>query len=237
MPIQAVQIEIDRQPRSIPPGAKRAQDIINLASVAANEQVMLEVSDDIDIPLAPTDVLFIRGGERFSIGDRQPAVEDNPVVRKPVPAILNDQSLPNIGGGVRAKVTGAELKVLAGGGNVDLWADLDGLADEMLDDSTRVILQASDRFFTVAREHEDRFYEVTVILDGEDRPRRFPAGMTVLQATRRSLPPRDRPHVNEFDMVDSTVGTSPLDPTLTLRAAGVRDGHVLSITKKNGGGG
>ena len=33
------------------------------------------------------------------------------------------------------------------------------------------------------------------------------------------------------------VGTAPLAPELTLKAAGVRDGHTLSITKKNGGGG
>jgi hypothetical protein len=38
-------------------------------------------------------------------------------------------------------------------------------------------------------------------------------------------------------MADGDVGTAPLNPDLTLKAAGVRDGHVLSITKKNGGGG
>ena len=38
-------------------------------------------------------------------------------------------------------------------------------------------------------------------------------------------------------MVDGNLGALPLDPSLTLQAAGVRDGHVLSITKKNGGGG
>jgi hypothetical protein len=38
-------------------------------------------------------------------------------------------------------------------------------------------------------------------------------------------------------MVDSSVGPQPLEPDHTLKAAGVRDRHVLSITKKNGGGG
>ena len=69
MPIKAVQIEIDRQPRSIVPGAARGQAIINLSAVTGNEQVLLEVPGDVDIPLAPTDLLFIRGGEKFSIGD------------------------------------------------------------------------------------------------------------------------------------------------------------------------
>lgn len=236
MPIQAVQIEIDRQSRSITPGARTGQEIINLASIAAHEQVLLEVAGDVDIPLAANDVIFIRGGEKFSIGDGQPAVSDNPDMRNPVQAMLNDRPLPETIPH-RAKVMGHALKELAGGGYVDLWVDLDGIADELVDDSARVILQAKDRLFTVAREHEDRFYQVTVILDGEDRMRRFPAGMTVLEATRRSLPPRDRPNVNDFDMVDGDVGTTPLAPNLTLKAAGVRDGHVLSITKKNGGGG
>lgn len=237
MPIKAVQIELDRQARSITPGARRGQDIINLASCAPGEQVLLEVSGDVDIPLAPDDVLLIRGGEKFSIGDGQPAVADNPAVRTPVPVRLNDKPLPDHCRPSHAKLTALELKAIAGEGNVDLWADLEGLADELLEDSVRVILQAQDRYFTVKREHEDRFYEVTVVLDGEGRPRRFPAGMTVLEATRRSLPPRDRPQVTEFDMVDGNLGMNPLNPSLTLKAAGVRDGHVLSITKKNGGGG
>ena len=107
----------------------------------------------------------------------------------------------------------------------------------MVEDNDRVILQPQDQFFTIARDHEDRFYEVTVILDGEDRHRRLPAAMTVREATRRCLPPRDRPQVSDFEMADGDVGTAPLNPDLTLKSAGVRDGHVLSITKKNGGGG
>lgn len=237
MPIKAVNITIDREQRSITPGAVRGQAIIHLASIAANEQVLLEVTGDVDIPLAPEDIIFIRGGEKFSIGDGQPHVEENPMVRKPVAVTLNDQPLPESCRTNRAKVTGAELKSLSGGSGVDLWVDLDGLADEVIEDGDRIILQFQDRFFTVQREHEDRFYEVTVILDGEDRDHRFPAMMTVREATRRSLPPRDRPQVNEFDLADGNVGTAPLNPDLTLKQAGVRDGHTLSITKKNGGGG
>ena len=128
MPIKAVQIEIDRQPRSIVPGAARGQAIINLSAVTGNEQVLLEVPGDVDIPLAPTDLLFIRGGEKFSIGDGQPVVEDNPAVRKNPGATLNDQPMPDHGHTHLAKLTGTEIKRLAGGGNVDLWVDLDGLA-------------------------------------------------------------------------------------------------------------
>lgn len=237
MPAQEICITIDRQTRSIKPGAVRGQDIINLANPGPNEQILLEVAGDVDVPLSPEDVIFIRGGEQFSIGDGSPVVPDNPRLRKPLRFMLNDASLPEGKESHHAKLTGAELKTLVGGGEVDLWADLDSIADEIIEDTDRIILQVQDRLFTVPRDEEDRFYEVTVILDGEDRPRRFPAAMMVREAIRRSLPPADRPKVDEFDMVDGDVGTAPLSPSLTLKAAGVRDGHVLSITKKNGGGG
>lgn len=235
--MKAVSISLGREPRSIVPGAVRGRDIINLAAIGAVEQVLLEVPGDVDIPLAPDDIIVIRGGEAFSIGDGEPRIEDNPATRKAVEFSLNDQAPPAHVRPHRAKATGIELKSLAGSPEADLWVDLDGLADELIEDAQRVILQPKDRFFTVPRVDEDRLYQVTVLLDGEAKKRRFPAGMTVLEATRRSLPPRDRPEVGKFDMVDGDVGTAPLAPELTLKAAGVRDGHTLSITKKNGGGG
>lgn len=237
MPAQEVCITIDRESRSIKPGAVRCQGIISLAKLNPGEQVMLEVAGDVDIPLSPNDVLFIRGGEVFSIGDGQPQVADNPRVRKPLAFMLNDAPIPENQQPHHAKLTGAEIKTLAGGHNIDLWADLDRIADEVLEDSDRILTQAQDRFFTVPREDDDRFYEVTVILDGEDRQRRFPAMMTVREATLRSLPPRDRSQGNDFDMADGDLGTAPLNPDMSLKDAGVRDGHTLSITKKNGGGG
>lgn len=236
MPAKAVSITIDRETRSIKPGAVRGLDIIKLANIAPGEQVFLEVPDDVDIPISDSDILLVRGGEEFSIGDGQPRIQDNPQIRKPVAFTLNDVPAPGTLA-KHAKYTGEEIKALADSGELDLWADLDGIADELVADSDMIILQAKDRFFTVLREAEDRFYDVTVILDGEDKQRRFPAMMTVREATRRSLPAKDRPQVNDFDMVDGNIGTVPLNPDISLKDAGVRDGHILSITKKSGGGG
>jgi hypothetical protein len=237
MPANEVPISIDLEARYIKPGAARGKDIINLAKLNPGEQLMLEVAGDVDIPLSPEDLIFVRGGEEFSIGDGHPEIPENPRIRKPLALLLNDVPLSENKRSHHAKVTGAELKALAGDANADLWVDMEGIADEVVEDADRIVLQEHDRFFTVPREEEDRFYDVTVILDGEDRQRRFPAMMAVREATRRSLPPRDRPQVNDFDMADGDVGTAPLNPDLTLKAAGVRDEHTLSITKKNGGGG
>lgn len=83
----------------------------------------------------------------------------------------------------------------------------------------------------------DRLYTVTVVVDGVPKTERLPAHLTVLEATRRSLAPRDKPKAEDFLLVDRDVGTEPLAQSLTLEQAGVRDGHTLSITKKDGGGG
>lgn len=235
--MKAIDIYIAGEKLAITPGAKRGQELINLAKLASPEQLVLEVDGDVDIAISPNDVIVVRGGERFSVGDGSPQLPDNPVMRKPVSATLNEQFLSSFTGLRHGKASVAELVAWAGGGAQDIWIDLDGLADELLLPTDRVVLQPKDHFISVPREEEDRLYEVTVLLDGEAKVRRFPAAMTVAQAIRRSLPPRDRPSATDFEMVDGDLGNTALNMTATLKAAGVRDGHVLSITKKNGGGG
>lgn len=235
--MKAVTFEIAGERLETKPGAKRGRELIETGNITAPEQLVLEVPGDVDIAVAPDDIIVIRGGEKFSVGDGEPQLPDNPLMRKPTTATLNEQPLTVFSPARHGKASVAELTLWAGGGDLDVWLDLDGLADELLLATDRIVIQPKDHFITVQREEEDRTYEVTVLFDGEDKARRFPVAMTVLQAIRRSLPPRDRPSVNEFQMVDGNQGTQPLDVNVTLKAAGVRDGHVLSITKKNGGGG
>lgn len=83
----------------------------------------------------------------------------------------------------------------------------------------------------------DHKYQVTVLFDGADSAEEFPVNMKVREAILKCLPPKDKPNVADFEMVDANIGTQPLNADLTLLQAGVRDGHVLSITKKHGGGG
>lgn len=237
MNAKSVVISVNDVNHDVTPGAVRGREIISLAQVSNGEQVLLEVKDDVDIPLANHDIIFIRGGEIFSIGDGSPHVDDNPLLRAPVPFTMNDQPVPEQLRTRHAKLTGRELKAMAGSTDSDLWVDLDRIADELIADEERVVVQAVDHYFTVEHCHEDRFYEVTVLLDGDARKHRFAAKLTVARAIRRCLPKRDRDNVKDFTMTDTTIGTGALDHAKTLREVGVRDGHVLSIVKKNGGGG
>lgn len=151
MPITAVQIEIDRKQRSIIPGLVSGQDLINLAAIVAPEQLLLEISGDMDVPVAPTDAILIQGGEQFSIGDGSPQIEDNPCLRHPIHFLFNNHQVRKEQLFPYAKVTGSEIKRLDPNlqqGDM-LVADLEGLADEPIRDDQRILLQHRDRFITV----------------------------------------------------------------------------------------
>ncbi|TDA43627.1 hypothetical protein [Burkholderia pyrrocinia] len=197
--------------------------------------MLLEVKDDVDVPVSDGDIVFIRGGEVFSVAARG-QINENPVLRKPVSFSLNDAPAPAPTHEPHAKYLGEQLKRIAGAGEEDdLWCDLDDLADVRLENGQRIVVQGKDHFFTVHR--DDHRYDVTVLVDGETQERRFPSRITVRQAIRRCLPRADRDNVGAFQMVDTNLGTNPLQMEQTLHDAGVRDGHLLSITKKDGGGG
>jgi hypothetical protein len=237
MPAHNVPIHIDGVLHEVVPGAFRGHQLRALANLSPTDQFLLEVEGDIDIPLAPPDILVVRGGETFSIGDGAPGIDDNPLIRKPIRFSLNEKVVGESVSFDRAKFTVEQIKATIGSPDADLWADLDGLADELLDDDDRIVVRPHDKFFTAPRQHPDRFYVVTVILDGEPRERRFPTTMTVREALRRSLPPEDRGDLGKFNIVDTDLGTAQLNLASTLHDAGVRSGHTLSITKNDGGGG
>ncbi len=151
MPINTVSIIIDRKERFITPGLVSGQDLINLAAIVAPEQLHLEISGDMDVPVAPADAILIHGGEQFSIGDGSPQIVDNPCLRHPINFLFNNHPVQQDKLFPHAKVTGAEIKQLDPNlqqGDM-LVADLEGLADETIRDEQRIILQHRDRFITV----------------------------------------------------------------------------------------
>lgn len=235
MTAKHVSITMDRTTRSIEPGVVYGRQLREVGQVADTDDVLLEVKGDVDVPVGHDDILFIRGGEVFSVAPRG-QISENPVLRKPVLFTLNDADAPAPTHEPHAKYRSEQLKQLAGAAeDDDLWCDLDGLADVRIDHGQRVVVQEVDHFFTVHR--EDHRLDVTVLVDGETQQRRFPSRLTVRQAIRRCLPRADRANVNAFQMVDTNLGMNPLQMEQPLHEAGVRDGHVLSITKKDGGGG
>lgn len=237
MTAREVPIHIDGTAFHVVPGAFRGEQLRSLGNLSPTDQLLLEVDGDIDIPIALNDLFIVRGHEVFSIGSADPGIDDNPLLRKPIVFTLNEQPVGQSTTFDRAKFTVDQLKSTIGHPDMDLWADLDGLADVLLDDDDRIVVRPADKFFTAPRQHPERSYVVTVVLDGEPHERRFPTTMLVREALRRSLPPEDRDELAHFYVIDTTVSTAKLNLDATLHDAGVRTGHTLSITKDAGGGG
>ncbi len=185
MPAHLVHITLDRDNRPFPPGLTKGQALIDLAGLTGKDQLLLEVDGDVDVPIAPDDFIVIEGGEAFSIGDGDPYIFDNPVVRKPVEFVLNDESVHEHNRLPHAKATGAEVKALGSKGDTQLWLDLSGLADEQIDDAARLILRPHFRFFTVEKDSEHGGGLVTISLD--DDPREIKRGEYVVSALKYRL--------------------------------------------------
>ena len=165
MPAHLVHITLDRDNRPFPPGLTKGQALIDLAGLTGKDQLLLEVDGDVDIPIAPDDFIVIEGGEAFSIGDGDPHVPDNPVVRKLIEFVLNGESVHEHSRLPHAKATGTEIKALGGKGDMQLWLDLSGLADEQIEDTAKLILRPHFRFFTVEKDIEHGGGLVKISLD------------------------------------------------------------------------
>jgi len=86
--------------------------------------------------------------------------------------------------------------------------------------------------------HTDHKFSVTVLVDGLPSERTFASSEPVRAVIVELLSPHDRANADKYRLTDSTQQPpKELDPNLSLAQNGVQDGHVLSLTKKDGGGG
>lgn len=73
--------------------------------------------------------------------------------------------------------------------------------------------------------------KVEIIVDGKPKNELLLPDLTVLEVIKQLLPNKD-PQEYQLSMKDKS-----LDPTLSLEENGVVDGSVLTLTKRDGGGG
>lgn len=116
MPTQKrITINIDGQQHQVAPGATRGNQLQALAAITDQDQLYLEVPREPDVPITPSDLMFLRGGEIFSIGIKDPAIPENPVRRNAITFNLNDQDIKlQHEQHSHAKASGAQIKALVG---------------------------------------------------------------------------------------------------------------------------
>lgn len=143
---------IDHVGHSVSPGLTQGKDLLSLAgNVTENQQLLLDLNGEIDIPIAPDDWIVIRGNERFVIGNGRHPIDDNPCLRQPLQIKLNGKLISSEQAFRHPKVTAEDIRSLDPNINQsdNVIADLQGLADEALQPGWRLILQRSDEFITV----------------------------------------------------------------------------------------
>jgi hypothetical protein len=74
-----------------------------------------------------------------------------------------------------------------------------------------------------------------VLVDGKAKPVNASPDSTVLEVIKKALGPQREDQADQYELVPE--GKSPLEPGLTLSAAGIIDRELLSLNKKDGGGG
>lgn len=221
----------------IQPGPFRGRALLDMAEVSAEAQLVLIRDGERPVPVMEEDLVFILGEESFQI-HRDAGHEDNPSRALPLQYGVNAEASTALVGEYRFKLSGKEFKDLLGLHDRELWLDHEDMEDVIIEEDVRIIFHRELHFITFPKAgHHERYLDVTVLVDGEPRKRRFPPHMTVGHATRLSLPKNERKDANDFSMVDKRVNHEPLDPNQTLKDAGVKSGDVLSVAKKHGGGG
>lgn len=89
----------------------------------------------------------------------------------------------------------------------------------------------------MGHEAKDKTFEVTVLVDGIPRPEALMANAKVKHVIKDLLAPADKSEADKYQLSDSSAGTQALPVEQTLEECGVADGHVLALTKRDGGGG
>jgi len=112
--------------------------------------LLLELDDERDIPLAPSDYIVVNGKERFSVARGAYPSDDNPRLRRPLRPVMNEVQISADAQLGRAKCTPGQLSELdpnfeAGDG---VFVDLQDIPDAQVTEGIRLLVQADDRFYT-----------------------------------------------------------------------------------------
>lgn len=145
MNMRTTKIHIDGHAHTVPAGLTLGKELLALAGVNPPQQLVLEVEGELDVPILPEDrIILSHDRQRFSTGNGNPPLPDNPCLRRPFDVGINDIRVKIS----HPKMTGADLKALDPSSDKSgrLFADLPDLADEWIDDGMRVIVQRHEAF-------------------------------------------------------------------------------------------
>ncbi|MCZ0933409.1 MAG: multiubiquitin domain-containing protein [Oligoflexia bacterium] len=146
-----IKISIQGKDYEVKPGLTQTKDIYNITKKEEKQILYLKQDNEIDIPLDQDDYILLRGGEKFSLSDKRPKIDNNPCLRIPLQPILNGNAIGADKALVTPKVKSCSLKFLDSEAKDSdlLYADTDGCPDALVPDDITLVIQKNDRFIVI----------------------------------------------------------------------------------------
>ena len=146
-----VSFKIAHKTFSILPGKRTGQELYSLAAIPCDKyQLLLDIAEEVDIPIQQSDVIVITGNEQFVIAERCNELPNNPHLRNDIPFFLNGSEFTGDRAFKRAKISTEELKLLTDDNSADIRfvLDLDGLPDQVMPDEYEIVVGHNWRLIT-----------------------------------------------------------------------------------------
>ena len=145
--VKNVSVVVSGHPVHVPPGLNKGADLRTAAKVPPDKRLYLEVKGEIDVEVGKADLILIKGGEVFSVGNVD--LPENPDRVCPIEIKVNRHDLKVH----KAKISGREVLGLLGGGSEGSMVTLDihDLPDEPIAESARLILTHCNSFLVTPR--------------------------------------------------------------------------------------
>ena len=83
-------------------------------------------------------------------------------------------------------------------------------------------------------ESDDQSVKIKALVDGIPESKTVPGNTDVRHVIEDLLPPTEKTRSNEYQL---NLGNDVLDPNSLLKDVGITDTTILTLTKKDGGGG
>lgn len=147
-----VTVFIQNQALPIFPGLHTGDQLYRLGKISPNNYTLsLDVPNEIDTPIHPTDALIIKGGERLVVS--QKACNDTSInfpLHSPVPFALNGKIYEGDSAFQKIKITTQDLAEIIGDDQLKFILDIDELSDVILPDNTNIVIGTNWSILTIA---------------------------------------------------------------------------------------
>ncbi|MES2822479.1 MAG: multiubiquitin domain-containing protein [Pseudomonadota bacterium] len=146
-----VSIFIQNQSLSIFPGLQTGDELYRLGNISPeNYTLSVDVSNEVDMPIHPDDVLIVKGGERLVVSQKFcNNTSSNFPLHTPIPFFLNGVLYTESNAFQKIKITTRDLENILDNNQLKFIVDIDGLSDVILPDNKNIIVGPNWSILTI----------------------------------------------------------------------------------------